>query len=264
MGRWVVRTFTADKPGVRSERVVITAVAVALFVSGGTWWAVGRVERDLASRSKAALAAAGIIANARYEGADAVLTGTVPEAGQAAEAIGIVAQIPGTRHVTSRLIVASGLRSEITPGTGMSFSPAPSADFSKPGNDFSKPGKTVAPPHVDIIRLPRGTITFGSNDAVLSAQAKAYLDRVAAILLRHPQIRITVRGHSDNLGPDEVNWALSKRRATAAMGYLIHRQVTADRFKLQSFAATSPVAPNDTLEGRTANRRVELAIEEVP
>jgi outer membrane protein OmpA-like peptidoglycan-associated protein len=141
-----------------------------------------------------------------------------------------------------------------TSGTGGTASPTPApTSTAQPGN-----GTTPASP------LPVGKITFATNDATLSPAAKAYLDQVASFLRQHPDLQLAVRGHSDNSGTDEINWSLSKQRAAAVVTYLVGRQVPTPRLHPAAFAATSPVAPNDTSDGRAANRRVELAIVEAP
>ena len=270
----MVRTSAAELSGANLKRLIIAILAAAVFVVGGAWWAAGRVESDLARRSRAALAAAGIAAQVYYDGSDAVLTGRVVDAGQAADAIGIVAVVPGTRHVTSRLTLAS------TSDLGLPAAPdsAPSGAWTPDGGSTpATPGltdaSTTSTPRprlpmmsgtaTDSARLPRGSITFASDDAVLSPDAAAYLDRVVAVLTRYPEMRLVVRGHSDDLGPDEANWAVSKQRAQSVIEYLVSRQVAADRLKLEVYAGTSPVVPNDSLQGQAANRRVELVIEEV-
>lgn len=249
--------------GSRAGNVIIAIVAATSFVAGGAWWATGHVQRDLTARSRVALAAAGIPASVRYDGVDAVLTGTVGDAAQAADAIGVVAQVPGTRHVTSRLGQALG-PGGATPGSSAAAEAAPPPSPSGPPTATPSPADASSgSPAGSAVRLPRGTIHFANGNATLSARHRSYLDQVVPVLEANPQVRLVVRGHSDDVGPDEANWALSRQRADAVVRYLEERGVPADRLRLQAYAATSPVAPNDTPQGRAANRRVELTIEEV-
>lgn len=226
------------------RRNLPVAITIATLIGAGSLWAAMRIEDDLTTRSQAALLAAGIPARVHFQGLDAVLSGTVADAGQAAEAIGVVAGVTGTRHVTSRLSLAAGA------------APTPPAEAGDAAGTTS--------PATPTAQLPRGSITFATGSATLSAPAMAYLDTVAAFLHANTELRIAVRGHADTVGPDELNWTLSKRRAEAAARYLEAQQVPDVRLHVEAFAATSPVASNDTSEGRAANRRVELAIEETP
>jgi outer membrane protein OmpA-like peptidoglycan-associated protein len=249
---------TADEPSVsRASRAsgVFSPLAVSLVVLAvvlvAASWSTRRIQDDLTARSRTALAAAGLpsTVSVRYDGLDAILTGTVTHPQQAADAIGALIGVAGTRHVTSRLT--------------MPASPwAPPA--STPGAGGTAPGKATPEPSATGIRLPPGKITFATNDAQLSAAARAYLEQVATFLAEYPQVQLAVRGHSDNSGTDEINWMLSRQRAAAVVAYLVSRQVAAQRLRPAAFAATSPVASNDTPDGRAANRRVDLAIEENP
>jgi outer membrane protein OmpA-like peptidoglycan-associated protein len=250
----------ADEPPVRGHSgakrtlsLLLAATAVFVVLIGvAAWRSAQRIQDDLATRSRTALASYGLpgTVTVRYDGLDAVLTGTVTHPQEAADAIGAVISVSGTRHVTSRL--SMGNSADTGTDTGTPVSPTLGSTPATPSATPSIPGPQFLP----------GKIIFATNDARLSAVAKAHLDQVAAYLTDHPQVRLTVRGHSDNSGTDEINWALSKQRAVAVVAYLVHRHVAADRLRPAAFAATSPVASNDTPDGRAANRRVEFAIEE--
>jgi hypothetical protein len=232
-----VSTTPTSRRGPRPVRV-LAPVVVAIFVAVASWWAADGVERNLTDRSRVALAGAGIHADVRYDGFDALITGTAADAREAAQAIGLVAGVPGTRHVVSRLIVSAA--------------PAPEPSAGSPAG----PADSAVPP------LPAGRIAFALGSATLTARASSHLDQVVTYLDVHPGVHVEVRGHSDDTGRDEINWSLSKRRADAVVTYLVAHGVQPDRLRAVAFAATSPVAPNDTAAGRAANRRVELAIEE--
>ncbi len=84
------------------------------------------------------------------------------------------------------------------------------------------------------------------------------LDEVVDVLKRHPSIRIEVQGHSDSMGPAEVNQRLTEARARSVMAYLVEKGIDPDRLTAVGYGATRPAMPNDTEEGRAMNRRVEL------
>ena len=69
-------------------------------------------------------------------------------------------------------------------------------------------------------------------------------------------------GHTDAQGKDEYNQKLSDGRAKAVMDYLVSRGVAANRLSSKGFGETQPIADNATLDGRHANRRVEIIVVE--
>lgn len=87
------------------------------------------------------------------------------------------------------------------------------------------------------------------------------LDQVAAVILELPEgRRIRVEGYTDSDGHAEFNLDLSYRRARAVVEYLIRQGVPAERLSYVGYGEASPVAPNDTQDGRALNRRVEFTI----
>jgi outer membrane protein OmpA-like peptidoglycan-associated protein len=94
---------------------------------------------------------------------------------------------------------------------------------------------------------------------VLEASMPA-LERFAALINQHPDWRITVEGHTDNIGPAAYNVDLSTRRAAAVREVLIRRfAVPAARLQSRGYGLTRPVETNGTDEGRAHNRRVEVS-----
>jgi OOP family OmpA-OmpF porin len=82
---------------------------------------------------------------------------------------------------------------------------------------------------------------------------------LAAILIV-TQVRVEVKGHTDNVGSEEVNMELSKERAKAVVRYLIREGVDKDKISYSYYGMSKPLTTNDTEEGRTMNRRVEFEI----
>jgi outer membrane protein OmpA-like peptidoglycan-associated protein len=96
----------------------------------------------------------------------------------------------------------------------------------------------------------------------LKPESTPVLDEIAGVLKDNPDWKLTVNGHTDNVGGDAYNLDLSKRRAAAVKQALVTRyQVAPDRLSTDGFGATRPVDTNDTLAGRARNRRVELTRE---
>ena len=103
-------------------------------------------------------------------------------------------------------------------------------------------------------------ITFALNSADLNAQFFNALDGVSMVLKEYDKTVIEVAGHTDSSGSDQYNQALSERRAQAVAGYLGSHGVKTQRLITIGAGEGHPVASNDTEQGRSANRRVELTI----
>jgi outer membrane protein OmpA-like peptidoglycan-associated protein len=110
-----------------------------------------------------------------------------------------------------------------------------------------------------LVNLPDG-VTFDVGSATLKPQFRATLDQIAQSLQTYPDSLIDVYGHTDSTGSDLYNQGLSERRAKTVADYLAMRGVSATRVRSQGYGETMPVATNDTPEGRTLNRRVEIKI----
>ncbi len=79
------------------------------------------------------------------------------------------------------------------------------------------------------------------------------------MLKDHPELKISIEGHTDSVGDDAANQDLSKRRAASVKAYLMEKYSIEDaRLQSQGFGESKPVDSNDTPEGRQNNRRVEL------
>lgn len=103
-------------------------------------------------------------------------------------------------------------------------------------------------------------VNFEFGNAVLTADSKPKLDNVAKLLEKHPSFKIKVSGYTDSSGADDLNLALSKKRATSVKEYLISDGVAASRIQAEGYGEANPVADNETEEGRAKNRRVEFEI----
>lgn len=101
-------------------------------------------------------------------------------------------------------------------------------------------------------------IYFDTDKADVKPESKPQIDAIVAFLRSNPAVSMVVAGHTDNQGAFDYNVSLSLRRAQA-----VSRAIAADGIapsRLTAFGAgmSSPVAPNDTLEGQGRNRRVEI------
>ena len=103
-------------------------------------------------------------------------------------------------------------------------------------------------------------LLFPYDSDVLTAQARENLNTLASSLDKYPNTDIIIVGHTDAVGSDEYNLALSERRANAAVNYLVGRGVSRARLRAAGRGESEPVAANETDAGRQQNRRVEVAI----
>uniref|UniRef100_A0A7C2VEK9 DUF4892 domain-containing protein n=1 Tax=Hydrogenobacter sp. TaxID=2152829 RepID=A0A7C2VEK9_9AQUI len=102
-------------------------------------------------------------------------------------------------------------------------------------------------------------IYFDFNKAEIKPESKPTIEEIARFLKEHPEIKVYVVGHTDNVGKLEYNMELSKKRAEAVVKELVEIYgIRQDRLKAFGVGPLAPVAPNSTEEGRAKNRRVEL------
>jgi len=107
----------------------------------------------------------------------------------------------------------------------------------------------------------RGT-AFAFDKYNLTASAKDSLQMVAASLKATPDAKVEIQGHTDSVGSESYNQALSERRANTVKTYLVSLGIAARRIATRGFGETQPVADNATAAGRAENRRVVII--EVP
>jgi type IX secretion system PorP/SprF family membrane protein len=101
---------------------------------------------------------------------------------------------------------------------------------------------------------------FETNQAVISAEFRHLLDELAERLEREPWLKVDIVGHTDNVGSEEANRELSMARAAAVETYFLNKGIKKERLLTDGKGESEPVSSNDTAEGRSKNRRVELII----
>ena len=130
-----------------------------------------------------------------------------------------------------------------------------------------KIGKNVVLEVLDgkiVIRV-RGKILFSSGEAVLGRNAKPVLNEIVSIIGEYQEYNINIKGHTDNrpISTDifKSNWELSAIRATSVLQYLIKNGVDPKRLTATGYGDLFPVVPNNSVENRGRNRRVEFVLE---
>ena len=108
-------------------------------------------------------------------------------------------------------------------------------------------------------RVATQGIYFDPGSDRLRPESTPTLRQIGEMLGSHPELRLTIEGHTDNTGGPAANQALSERRAAAVVRHLVDTfHVEPARLVSRGYGDTRPAAPNTTSEGRQQNRRVEL------
>jgi outer membrane protein OmpA-like peptidoglycan-associated protein len=123
-------------------------------------------------------------------------------------------------------------------------------DLSKETFDNLEKGKAVVLNH----------IFFDQSKSELKPESFDELHKLVNTLNKYPQIKITVTGHTDNVGDFYLNVELSKDRARAVADYLVQKGVAEGRIEYKGLGGLYPLAPNTTEENKMKNRRVEFAV----
>jgi len=121
------------------------------------------------------------------------------------------------------------------------------------GIDVSRDGDVIK------LNLPDG-VTFDFGKSNLKPQFYPALNNVASTLKQYNQTIVEVSGHTDSVGSDAANQALSEARANTVADYLIGQGLMRQRFEIIGMGERYPIASNDTDAGRAQNRRVEIRV----
>ncbi|MCX5800822.1 MAG: OmpA family protein [Candidatus Eisenbacteria bacterium] len=103
-------------------------------------------------------------------------------------------------------------------------------------------------------------LLFDVDKSTLRTASQEQLSKLAVILNKYPDTSILLEGHTDSTGTAEHNLQLSRSRSDSVASYLTSLGVNPARFSITGYGEDQPIAANSTIEGRQANRRVEVAI----
>ena len=105
-------------------------------------------------------------------------------------------------------------------------------------------------------------VNFDFDQAMLSKEEKIRLDSAWTNVLSTSKLKVSVQGHTDNVGGEGYNNRLSEKRASAVLSYLKSKGLPPSRISTEAFGFHQPATTNDTDEGRAINRRVEIRLSE--
>jgi outer membrane protein OmpA-like peptidoglycan-associated protein/tetratricopeptide (TPR) repeat protein len=103
-------------------------------------------------------------------------------------------------------------------------------------------------------------VFFESDKYELKPESASELSVVMKLLEKNPSMKIEIGGHTDNTGTEEQNKKLSENRAKSVYDYLVKNGVAPERLSYKGYAATKPIADNNTPEGKAKNRRTEFIV----
>lgn len=119
--------------------------------------------------------------------------------------------------------------------------------------------------NTNIILRVKDAVLFPSGRADLSEDGRPLLNGIIAIIQKYFDFRVSIAGHTDNVPISTVqfpsNWELSAVRATTVLRYLIQGGVDMNRLTATGYGELMPLVPNDSVENRALNRRVEFVLE---
>ena len=101
-------------------------------------------------------------------------------------------------------------------------------------------------------------ILFETNSARLTANDKQLIDNALPSIKSSTGATLEVTGHTDSRGTSEYNQGLSERRAASVKDYLVSKGIASSRIETYGWGESRPVASNETANGRSKNRRVEI------
>jgi OOP family OmpA-OmpF porin len=131
-----------------------------------------------------------------------------------------------------------------------------------PVKELKKPAESAAAAAIakQIIEKGRATINikFDFDKSVVKPQYHQELAKFAEVLQNHPEVKLIIEGHTDDVGKDEYNQKLSERRAESVRAYLVQKfGIAEDRLTAKGYGEARPVYDNRVAVGRAKNRRVE-------
>jgi OOP family OmpA-OmpF porin len=101
-------------------------------------------------------------------------------------------------------------------------------------------------------------INFETGKSVIRPESQAIVDQIAEMLKSDPSLKVSIEGHTDNVGTPASNKTLSENRSKAVMAALITKGIDKARLSAKGWGQEKPIADNKTDEGKEKNRRVEI------
>jgi len=104
-------------------------------------------------------------------------------------------------------------------------------------------------------------INFDTGKSAIKPESKPIIEQIVQMMKENPALAVRVEGHTDNVGSREANKKLSDERAKSVLTAIAAQGIDVKRLTSAGYGQDKPIADNNTEEGRTKNRRVELVKE---
>ncbi len=127
-------------------------------------------------------------------------------------------------------------------------------DNAVPGAEVERVGEGIK------LTLKENAVRFDTNKSTLTMTAQENLDKLVPVFKQYPNTNIVIFGYTDSTGPADYNLTLSGQRAASVKQYLGSKGISTSRISTEGMGIADPIASNETVSGRSENRRVEFAI----
>jgi OmpA-OmpF porin, OOP family len=114
----------------------------------------------------------------------------------------------------------------------------------------------------DLLAQGLNNIFFDFDRWDLRPESYFEIDRLVRFLQQHPELRIVLAAHTDDVGSEQYNLDLSNKRARSVLNYLVSKGIANNRLESRGYGEIRPAVPNDSEENRAKNRRVEFRLAE--
>ena len=118
----------------------------------------------------------------------------------------------------------------------------------------------LKPEEKEALKRAFDNLLFETGSDVIIESSFASLNDLAKVMMNNPATKLRLEGHTDDVGEDNSNLLLSRKRAAAVEKYLEDRGITAARITSEGFGETRPKLPNTNDGNRKVNRRVEMIL----
>jgi outer membrane protein OmpA-like peptidoglycan-associated protein len=129
-----------------------------------------------------------------------------------------------------------------------------------PGTLANKGCPEIRKEIVEKVNYAAKKIFFVTGSDKILPESYSALNGVVAVLRNDTTLKLSIEGHTDNVGKPASNLMLSQKRADAVKNYLVQKGLNANRLDAKGYGQEKPVADNSTPAGKAANRRVELKL----
>jgi len=135
---------------------------------------------------------------------------------------------------------------------------------SSAGAKVDRWGCTIQKPNLAVPKLSTfvltGGVIFDVGKSTLLSGAKAEIDKIIKVMIKYPETRWRIEGHTDSTGSYARNIQLSLERANAVADYLVENGINKSRLEVEGMGPDFPIADNSTETGRAMNRRVSIEL----